>query len=147
MLHCWSSNSVKESTFKKNLLNPRSHLIEIAQRMTYNFYYQAIQVCSHVAAAATFYLDKWSIKNSILVVFALAVLFGLAKIYSEHLWASYLGITSARGLVFRNSKADSEKACLVCGGRDGILTSAYIAIHLVRIAIAPWLPLAIKMFL
>lgn len=62
------STSVKENTFKKNLLNTRSHLIEITQRMTYPFDYQALQVCTHAAAAATFCLDQWSFKNSVVTI-------------------------------------------------------------------------------
>lgn len=71
MLHYWLSTSVKENTFKKNLLNARSHLIEIAKRMTYHFDYQALQVCSHVTAAATFCLGQCRFKNSVVTIWVL----------------------------------------------------------------------------
>lgn len=86
------STSVKENTFK-NLLNTRSHLIEITQRMTYHFDYQALQVCSHAAAAAaTFCLDKWSFKNSVVTIWVLFALCQPLQCFSalqEFTWSIY----------------------------------------------------------
>lgn len=134
MLRCSLSTSVMENTFKKNLLNTRSRLIETTQRMTYHFDYQGLQVWGHVAAAATFCLDQRRFKTSAVTVWVLFALcqplhcFAALQEFAQSTCDRYLLEAfkkhCSKRLSLQNSEVHNEKTRLVFGEKDGTLTSA-----------------------